>query len=160
MHSVMRSDFLNRFLSLDRFQRDSRLHVCAETPPLPRFHSAPFRGSRFYTLFTGPNFGEQLRTRCDEHTFLRPLAVQSAYEPLDLWPSDRSFPFFRLEVHNIETKSILANNAVYSFVTTPADCLAGILTRTAVTHCQQQFDNQAFEELGRRPLYAREQFGC
>src|SRR5438046_2127459 len=60
MHSVMRSDFLNRFLSLDRFQRDSRLHVCAETPPLPRFHSAPFRGSRFYTLFTGPNFGEQL----------------------------------------------------------------------------------------------------
>src|SRR2546425_7443126 len=61
MHSVMRSDFLNRFLSLDRFQRDSRLHVCAETPPLPRFHSAPFRGSRFYTLFTGPNFGEQLK---------------------------------------------------------------------------------------------------
>src|SRR5947208_16850098 len=60
MHSVMRSDFLNRFLSLDRFQRDSRLHVCAEAPPLPRFHSAPFRGSRFYTLFTGPNFGEQL----------------------------------------------------------------------------------------------------
>ena len=58
----MRGDFLNRFLSLDRFQRDSRLHVCAEAPPLPRFHSAPFRGSRFYTLFTGPNFGEQLNS--------------------------------------------------------------------------------------------------
>src|SRR2546422_354950 len=66
MHSVMRSDFLNRFLSLDRFQRDSRLHVCAETPPLPRFHSAPFRGSRFYTLFTGPNFGEQLKLHASQ----------------------------------------------------------------------------------------------
>src|SRR2546425_11309411 len=74
MHSVMRSDFLNRFLSLDRFQRDSRLHVCAEAPPLPRFHSAPFRGSRFYTLFTGPNFGEQLML---PRTAPLPFGVQS-----------------------------------------------------------------------------------
>src|SRR3989442_6118866 len=60
MHSVVRCDFLNAFLTLDRFHRDSCLHFRAEASSLPRFHSYSVRGSRFYTLFTGPNFGEQL----------------------------------------------------------------------------------------------------
>jgi len=39
MHPVVRSDFLNCLLFLDRLQRDSRFHFRAEAPPLPRFHS-------------------------------------------------------------------------------------------------------------------------
>src|SRR5205085_2097824 len=38
MHSVVRSDFLNGLLFLDRLQRDSCFHLRAEAPPLPRFH--------------------------------------------------------------------------------------------------------------------------
>src|SRR3974377_1461779 len=38
MHSVMRSDFLNGLLSLDRLQRDSGFHLRAEASPLPPFH--------------------------------------------------------------------------------------------------------------------------
>src|SRR5205814_5045142 len=41
MHPVMRSDFLNGLLFLDRLQRDSCLHFRAEAPPLPRFHFCP-----------------------------------------------------------------------------------------------------------------------
>ena len=44
----MRSDFLNGLLSLDRLQRDSGFHLCAEAPPLPRFHPLlRFRGRDF-----------------------------------------------------------------------------------------------------------------
>src|SRR5262249_3263694 len=39
MHPVMGSDFLNGLLFLDRLQCDSCLHLRAEAPPLPRFHS-------------------------------------------------------------------------------------------------------------------------
>src|SRR5712671_1252776 len=38
MHPVVRSDFLNGLLFLDRLQRDSCFHLRAEAPPLPRFH--------------------------------------------------------------------------------------------------------------------------
>jgi hypothetical protein len=38
MYAVMRSDFLNGLLLLDRLQRDSCFHLRAEGPPLPRFH--------------------------------------------------------------------------------------------------------------------------
>src|SRR2546426_7314792 len=39
MHSVVGCDFLYRFLTLDRLQRDSCFHFRAEASPLPRFHS-------------------------------------------------------------------------------------------------------------------------
>src|SRR4029077_18559891 len=38
MYAVMRSDFLNGLLLLDRLQRDACFHFRAEGPPLPRFH--------------------------------------------------------------------------------------------------------------------------
>src|SRR5438552_185224 len=39
MNTVVRSDLLHRLLSLDRFQRNSCLHLRAETPPFLRRHS-------------------------------------------------------------------------------------------------------------------------
>src|ERR1700732_4153626 len=39
MDPVMRSDFVNCLLFLDRLQRDSCFHFRAEAPPLPRSHS-------------------------------------------------------------------------------------------------------------------------
>jgi hypothetical protein len=58
MHSVMGSDFLNDFLSPDRLQRDSCFHFRAELRRRLDFIPAPFPSPRFYTLLTGPNFGE------------------------------------------------------------------------------------------------------
>src|SRR5437879_682720 len=58
----MGCDCLDRLLSLDRFQRDPGLHLCTEAPSLlrPRLPSCSVARPRFYTLFTGPIFGEHL----------------------------------------------------------------------------------------------------
>src|SRR2546425_13056863 len=89
MHAVVGCNFLNGFLTLDRLQRDSCFHFRAETPSLPRFHSYSVRGSRFYTLFTGPNFGEQLR--CLPYGTVT-LALQGARSKLNCIASGSTVP--------------------------------------------------------------------
>jgi hypothetical protein len=68
VHSVMRRDLLDRLLTFNRFQRYSRLHFGAKTSPLlrPRIHSCSVPRPRFYTLFTGPIFGEHLTDLFDQ----------------------------------------------------------------------------------------------
>jgi hypothetical protein len=62
VHPVVRGDLLDRPLPLNRVQCNPCLHLPAKTSPSPRLHATPFRGARFYTLNTCPNFGEHLRS--------------------------------------------------------------------------------------------------
>jgi hypothetical protein len=93
MHPVIRSDCVNCLLFLDRLQRNSSFRFRAEAPPLPRFHSAPFPRPRFYTLLTGPNFGEHLRDGWQAAELLNALAMRLYRAPghgaLDIIGFDR-----------------------------------------------------------------------
>src|SRR5439155_4717938 len=73
MHPVMRSDFLNGLLFLDRLQRDSCLHFRAEAPPLPRFHFCPVSEAAILHLIDWSEFWGALHTTCRT----RPVIVSS-----------------------------------------------------------------------------------
>src|SRR5439155_24950518 len=62
MHPVMRSDFLNGLLFLDRLQRDSCLHFRAEAPPLPRFHFCPVSEAAILHLIDWSEFWGALQS--------------------------------------------------------------------------------------------------
>src|SRR5713226_7401682 len=64
MHPVMRSDFLNGLLFLDRLQRDSCLHFRAEAPPLPRFHFCPVSEAAILHLIDWSEFWGALQEPC------------------------------------------------------------------------------------------------
>src|ERR1700730_16291995 len=79
MHPVMRSDFLNCLLFLDRLQRDSCFHFGAEVPPLPRSHSCSVSEAAILHLiawseFRGapqPSWPRVLYSSCSQSAGLR-----------------------------------------------------------------------------------------
>src|SRR5659263_684271 len=71
---------------------------------------------------------------CNENTFSCPLPLESAGKFLDLGPADRVFPLLGLNVDIVQAEFVFLDNAVNSFVTGSADCLAGILPGASIAH--------------------------
>src|SRR5271157_5716845 len=81
MHPVMRSDFLNGLLFLDRLQRDSCFHFRAEAPPLPRFHFCSLSEAAILHLIDWSEFWGALHSRACSYAFWA--------NPSDRWTSWR-----------------------------------------------------------------------
>jgi hypothetical protein len=54
--------------------------------------------------------------RGDEYSFVCLLPCQRANEALDFLPPDCVLPTLRLDIHDIKPKTILVDDAVYTFV--------------------------------------------
>jgi len=97
--------------------------------------------------------------RGHEDPLLGSFPVQGADELLDLRTPDGAIPFFGLDVNDIETEPIFANDTVDPFISGSADCLAGVLPGATVPHLQEKLDDELFKKSGSRSLDPPENFG-
>src|SRR6266581_5492445 len=89
--------------------------------------------------------------RCgNEYALLGSLTMKGPDEFLDLRSTDRSVPFFCLQVNNIKSKTVLADHAIDTLVAGPTNGLACVPSRASVPHFQKEFDDKALKELRRR----------
>ena len=65
-----------------------------------------------------------------------------------------------MEVDAVEAESVFIDDAVDPAVAAATDGAAGVLAGAAVAHLEEEFDDEAFEEIGRGDLDAGEEIGC
>ena len=85
----------------------------------------------------------------DENAFLGAMFGEGAGEFLDPGAADGIFPAFGLEVDAVETEAVFVDDAVDPAVAAAADGTTGVPARAALAHAEEEFDPEAFAEVGR-----------
>src|SRR5215471_9014431 len=76
------------------------------------------------------------------------MPFQAARKGLDFRPAYRVcvLPAFCLDINDIEPQLVFLDDAVHAAIPTSSKCLASVLSRTSVPHCDQKIYNKSLKE--------------